>query len=301
MDYDEPDDLPHDLVDTFSLNIPSGFGVYYIGFNARVESDGRGQYGLARITLRAKVRCAQFFYGDRCRYINVCAQDAIQCSGHGTCVREMNSYSCACNHGYTGRNCEEDIDECSLMETPCSGRGNCSDGMASFNCSCEPGYTGQVCETDVDECAGVTCNGRGNCTDRVNGFVCDCLPGYTGEECETDVNECEGQNCSGNGQCVDLVNRFLCDCDLGFTGTLCDSIDDCVGVNCSGNGQCVDGENNFTCLCQPGFTGDLCSVEIQGNIFFLHTCISYICILCVATTLMALTVVFLYTQLWVGK
>ena len=179
IDYDDANGFPYDFIDAFSIDIS---GTTMKGFGPTL-SNTPGQYGLGFISLTARVVCAQFFYGDRCQYINVCVRDAIQCSGHGVCVPEMNSSSCACNHGYTGRDCEEDIDECSLMETHCSGRGNCSDGIASFSCSCEPGYTGQVCETDINECEGQDCSENGRCVDGENNFSCLCQPGFTGDQC----------------------------------------------------------------------------------------------------------------------
>ncbi|XP_064402061.1 protein crumbs-like isoform X2 [Halichondria panicea] len=256
----------------------------------------------AVITLSATVLCAPFYSGSICDIFNHCESNAVtcsdqgtctndldsytcvcnagytgadcediddcegqNCSGNGDCMNEVNSYTCVCNAGYTGADCEVDIDECLLMERMCSGHGNCSHGIASFTCSCDPGYTGQKCEIDIDDCVNVNCSGQGNCTDRVNGFDCDCFPGYTDTICQTDIDECDGINCSGNGGCVDMVNMFLCDCEPGYTGADCETnINDCVNRNCSGNGVCVDGVNSFSCESLRGAPWSLIGGMVGG-------------------------------------
>ena len=35
----------------------------------------------------------------------------------GDCVDQINSYTCQCQEGYTGRDCEVEIDEC--QSSPC--------------------------------------------------------------------------------------------------------------------------------------------------------------------------------------
>ena len=42
-----------------------------------------------------------------------------------------------------------DIDECG--SNPCANRGTCIDGVNSFTCSCVEGYTGRDCETGTTE------------------------------------------------------------------------------------------------------------------------------------------------------
>ena len=61
-------------------------------------------------------------------------------------------YTCTCDEGYEGRNCETDTDDC--VSVLCGGHGMCLDGLASFTCSCETGYSGELCE-ELGEC-GIT-------------------------------------------------------------------------------------------------------------------------------------------------
>ena len=38
-----------------------------------------------------------------------------------------------------------------------NGNGNCSDSINNYTCECSPGYTGVNCQTDIDECASSPC------------------------------------------------------------------------------------------------------------------------------------------------
>ena len=100
-------------------------------------------------------------------------------------------------------------------------------GVLSYTCNCDPGFTGVDCEVNIDDCAGVTdCGENGVCLDDgVNSFTCQCSPGLAGELCQTniDINDCAGVNCSGNGVCLDSANSFTCQCSPGSGGELCTS------------------------------------------------------------------------------
>ena len=59
-----------------------------------------------------------------------------RCENGGTCVPHQDDYNCTCVPGYTGANCETEIDEC--WESPCV-HGNCTDSVNDYTCSCESG------------------------------------------------------------------------------------------------------------------------------------------------------------------
>ena len=76
-----------------------------------------------------------------------------------------------------------DIDDCA--SSPCQNGGTCVDGINSYTCNCDLGFDGDNCETDIDDCASSPCQNGGTCNDGINSFSCDCVPGYTGDRCET--------------------------------------------------------------------------------------------------------------------
>lgn len=45
---------------------------------------------------------------------------------------------------------------------------------------CMPGYTGQNCEIEINECQSHPCQNGGSCIDLVGHYVCSCPPGTLG-------------------------------------------------------------------------------------------------------------------------
>lgn len=37
-------------------------------------------------------------------------------------------------------------------------QGRCIDGLNNYTCSCDPGYVGRNCDTDYDDCSSSPCN-----------------------------------------------------------------------------------------------------------------------------------------------
>ncbi|XP_076397846.1 terribly reduced optic lobes isoform X10 [Megachile rotundata] len=65
---------------------------------------------------------------------------------HGVCQStDSYDYSCTCEYGYVGRNCENILKQCELL-LPCRNGGTCTDLHGSYKCDCRLGYNGQNCE-----------------------------------------------------------------------------------------------------------------------------------------------------------
>ena len=167
-------------------------------------------------------------------------------------------FGCQCDAGWTGKLCDEELDECA--SDPC-GIGVCVDLDGSFECTCSVGIekdeTGK-CSIDIDECQSNPCV-NGECQKsliitQLNYYHCLCLPGFTGLNCETDINECSSNPCGNRGNCVDLTGEFKCECIFGYTGPSCATqIDACESSPCQNYGTCVmDGPGAYKCNCPMG-------------------------------------------------
>merc|ERR1711959_718357 len=110
------------------------------------------------------------------------------CMNGGVCVDGVNDYTCECAAGFSGNNCEVNIDDCA--NSPCSNRSQCVDGISGYQCVCNPGFSGMHCEINNDDCADSPCQNGGVCIDEVNGYTCSCHQGlFTGKNCETEITQ----------------------------------------------------------------------------------------------------------------
>ncbi|XP_025066105.1 neurocan core protein [Alligator sinensis] len=69
------------------------------------------------------------------------------------------------------------------------------------SCTCDPGFTGENCEIDIDDCLSSPCQNGGTCIDEINSFVCLCLPSYGGSLCEKDTEGCDHNWHKFQGHC----------------------------------------------------------------------------------------------------
>eukprot|EP00808_Paulinella_micropora_P003999 g18775.t1 len=189
--------------------------------------------------------------------------DSSPCQ-HGTCSNEADdSYSCRCDSGYTGSECQQTMNEC--QSNPCQNGGICVDGVNSYSCTCMAGYTGTDCQQVVSDCEPNPCRNGGVCVDHGrNSYTCDCASGFTGVNCQQDVDDCEPNPCQNGGICVDGPGSYSCDCPSGYSGTHChQNIDECDPNPCQHGGICEDGVNSYSCTCMTGYTGTYCQKDVN--------------------------------------
>lgn len=202
------------------------------------------------------------FAGEFCqRDINECIISS-PCQNRATCQNLFGTYKCFCQSGFSGRNCEVNIDDCERQ--PCENGGTCSDQVDDYNCSCQAGFKGKNCSINIDECESQPCVNAILCEDRINDYQCNCKPGYTGKNCNSNIDECVSQPCQNNGTCEDGIGNYSCHCMVGFNGLNCEhNINDCTEDSCQNGGTCYDKVNNYTCSCAVGFNGTNCENNID--------------------------------------
>ena len=116
-----------------------------------------GSMGHSNITISVVVTCAEHWFGRHC---------SLWCQGD----------SCVCNLPVL---CHENC-----VGVVCGENRHCVDGVDQYVCTCDEGFSGRECEININECEGVNCSGNGRCIDRLDSFQCECDSGYSGVLCE---------------------------------------------------------------------------------------------------------------------
>ncbi|KAL9957589.1 hypothetical protein ACROYT_G034508 [Oculina patagonica] len=197
--------------------------------------------------------------GSRCEKItDPC--ETLNCL-NGKCIQQGDQYSCQCLQGFSGKQCETDINEC--LESPCFPGVECTNYPGSYSCGpCPVGFTGDGsrCEKIVHPCEKLNCL-NGKCIAQGDQYYCQCLQGFSGKQCETDINECLESPCFLGVECTNYPGSYSCGpCPVDFTGdgSRCEKITDpCETLNCFKDVPCVQKGQKFACgNCPRGFTGN---------------------------------------------
>eukprot|EP00808_Paulinella_micropora_P000798 g78003.t1 len=195
---------------------------------------------------------------------------------------------------------------------PCQNGGLCKDQSGSYTCTCQTGWEGTNCQTNTNDCGKSACKNGGTCVDEVNGYYCKCPTGYAGFFCQIQQQApygfFESGTCKENGMNV-IASMEACDVaatSLGLsdttaatsTGTprpegcywqvslsalyyatnaanvglgaqqgvrhqICAAavVTGCAASNPCANGQCKDGSNGVTCVCDQGWSGTACNIK----------------------------------------
>ena len=120
-------------------------------------------------------------YTTNIMYICVDTCGANPCLNGGICIDWIFRYFCECVVGFTGQNCQENIDDCP-EENPYQNGGACVNGLNTYSCKCISGFIGSTC-SDTDDCVSAPCQNDGTCVDGGSSYTCNCAGGYGGPPC----------------------------------------------------------------------------------------------------------------------
>ncbi|XP_067845710.1 protein crumbs homolog 1 [Heptranchias perlo] len=198
-----------------------------------------------------------------CPMKNICISNP--CKNNGSCEDMVSYYQCSCPSGWTGLNCEVNINEC--QSSPCI-HGNCTDKVSAYKCTCESGFMGTNCEVNIDNCRNHKCANGATCFDAIDSYSCRCPINFTGRFCEYPrlsttfcIDAKKNWTCYNGGNCTDGSNT-KCTCPIGFTGSRCEvDIDECESDPCLNGGFCQNLPNKFHCICDMSFAGDRCEFD----------------------------------------
>uniref|UniRef100_A0A669PMI1 EGF like domain multiple 6 n=1 Tax=Phasianus colchicus TaxID=9054 RepID=A0A669PMI1_PHACC len=143
---------------------------------------------------------------------------------YGECVGPN---KCKCFPGFTGKTCNQDLNECGLKPRPCEHR--CMNTHGSYKCYCLNGYMLMPDGTcaNIDECSTgrAVCSFNRRCVNTFGSYYCKCRLGYelkyiSGHYDCVDVNECvtTAHRCNLHAECLNTEGSFKCKCNQGYRG-----------------------------------------------------------------------------------
>ncbi|MGH0145660.1 UNVERIFIED_CONTAM: hypothetical protein FKN15_031973 [Acipenser sinensis] len=208
---------------------------------------------------------------------------------HGECVGPN---KCKCYLGYTGKTCNQDLNECGLKPRPCKHR--CMNTYGSYKCYCLNGYMLMPDGT----CGNARSCSMANCQygcDVVKGETrCRCpLPGLQlgpdGRTC-VDVDECATGRavCPRFRKCINTFGSYICKCHEGFDLKYINGKYQCIDVDECATGRavcprfrkCINTFGSYICKCHEGFdlkyiNGKYQCIDVNECLSSVHHCSSF--------------------------
>ncbi|XP_046354296.2 uncharacterized protein LOC124133799 [Haliotis rufescens] len=131
------------------------------------------------LMLSVTILCSPNYYGVNC---STFCRDDNQLDNR---VCHPTTGQLVCSPGWSGRNCNEDVNECDLGV--CRHSAGCNNLLGTFTCHCLRGSSGRFCENREASCSSQPCLNGGTCFEDLAsvGFLCECAPSWSGAQCAT--------------------------------------------------------------------------------------------------------------------
>ncbi|XP_053395504.1 uncharacterized protein LOC123523715 isoform X3 [Mercenaria mercenaria] len=190
--------------------------------------------------------------------LNLCSDNAECVNIEGSFLCNCPTGSKLDNDGRTCSECdqyhygEKCLKRCSCLNGYCD---------RITGCVCRPGWTGENCDKDLDECSGSVCKiSNTECVNTPGSFLCRCKSGYETENdtCK-DINECSDVKLNSCDQiCTNTIGSYVCSCETGFVfrDGKCEDLDECAGKSKFCDQECDNTVGGYRCSCRDGFRLD---------------------------------------------
>ncbi|XP_074662259.1 protein kinase C-binding protein NELL2a-like [Tubulanus polymorphus] len=152
-----------------------------------------------------------------CEDLDECQSGQHTCESDTICVNTEGSYTCHCKRGYVkrGNKCQ------AICHEECQNGGKCVEPNV---CHCRHGFKGKLCEIDIDECKlGISsCYPNSQCVNLPGSYYCRCKLGYRSKKDDNkygrlcrDINECETSQdtCHFSSLCNNTDGSYECLCN----------------------------------------------------------------------------------------
>jgi Notch-like protein len=222
----------------------------------------------AGLLANGKGRCQAPFVENTHSGVMVCPNDINECDSApcrngGNCVDSKTAgsniavgrYSCTCDLGWDGENCNSDVQEC--LVDPCNGRGTCVDNNSlvpagTFRCTCNLGWRGASCNIDINECDSCESVALPTKNQTANQAIClaaGCTYTENRDACTGPRYPCNhGASCAeSTTDATQKVGTYSCDCSNtgGYSGQNCEAdFDECEALPCGMYSTCFESRTN---------------------------------------------------------
>ncbi|VDI47876.1 Hypothetical predicted protein [Mytilus galloprovincialis] len=179
-------------------------GKRHVSTNTKLKKEVRSEKlsKTVRSTTETVV-CEKCCTTDKCNAGLLC--DTLDCVPnpcmHGLCRSSCLGYTCKCQYGYEGTNCDK------YCEPNLCVHGVCKSNLQGYSCTCFFGYQGSKCDKycDPNPCI------HGVCINSLKGYTCKCHHDYEGTYCD---KYCDPNPCS-NMTCKHVALTYSCTCEAG--------------------------------------------------------------------------------------